>query len=256
MPTGVPSSVKRIAFSPDGHTIAVGSRSMICSCGTPTPALSSGQFGSGPGSNCVLVAFSPDGHRIATGRNDGALQLWDADTGAQLGQTLDRARRRGIGYGVQPRRPPDRHDRQRRDASTVERHCWPADEGPDPDIVQVAFSPDGHRVAASGDTAVQQWDVDSGQPLPPMTISGTGQKSNSVTSTAAGSSPPHLTARCRCGTQTPGSRSASRFTSMSSGTPNSRSAATGARWPRRSQTHQVAAVGCRDRSGAGPNHDR
>jgi WD40 repeat protein len=124
----------------------------------------------------MAVAFSPDGHRVATGRRDGALQLWDPATGAQLGQTL--VGQTGILESVAF--SPDGHQIATTSLDGTLR-LWNATvgqpmRGPDPVGGQVAFSPDGHRVAAmsEGDTTVQPWDVASGQALPPLTSSGTG----------------------------------------------------------------------------------
>jgi WD40 repeat protein len=36
----------------------------------------------------MRVAFSPDGHRLASASKDGALRLWNADTGQPIGDPL------------------------------------------------------------------------------------------------------------------------------------------------------------------------
>ncbi|MGO9525078.1 WD40 repeat domain-containing protein [Mycobacterium sp.] len=172
-----PGIVYRIAFSPDGHTIASGGNDLElwnADTGKNTRTI---QVGARKINAVMALAFSPDGHRIATGRNDGAVQLWDADTGTQLGETLTGHTGGVFGVAFSP------DGRQLATASmdgTL--RLWNATvgepmRGPDPVVTQVAFSPDGHRVAAAGDTSVQQWDIASGLPRPPLTVSGAGRKS-------------------------------------------------------------------------------
>jgi WD40 repeat protein len=173
---GLPSaSVFQFAISPDGHTIAAGSDNLQLR-NTDTGALiRSIPLGtSSGGSLAMAVAFSPDGHRIATGRMDGAVQLWDADTGAQIGPTLigHTAAVDGISFS-----PDGRQVASSSLDGTL--RLWSASvgqpmTGPDPSLVQVAFGPDGHRVAASADKGVQQWDVSSGAALPALMPQGAG----------------------------------------------------------------------------------
>jgi eukaryotic-like serine/threonine-protein kinase len=74
------------------------------------------------------VAFSPDGKTLTTGCQDGAVRLWEVDTGRL-------------------REPSPRH------------------QGP---VLAVAFSPDGKRLATGGgDRAARLWDVPTGVALGP-----------------------------------------------------------------------------------------
>jgi WD40 repeat protein len=172
-----PTPVYRIAFSPDGHTIASGSNDLELWNADTSNNTRTIQVGARKINSVGAVAFSPDGRRIATGRNDGAVQLWDADTGTQLGETLTGHTSGVFGAAFSP------DGRQLATASmdgTL--RLWKATvgqpmRGPDPAVTQVAFSLDGHRVATAGDTSVQQWDVASGLPRPPLTVSGAGRKS-------------------------------------------------------------------------------
>jgi WD40 repeat protein len=168
--TGTPEPIYRIAFSPDGHTIAAAAQTDLQLWNVDTGTLvRTIKLGTSRLAGATAVAFSLDGHRIATGRADGALQLWDSDNGAQLGQTLTGH----TGIMVDVAFSPDGRQIATTNADGTLR-LWSATvgqpmRGPDPVLAQVAFSPDGQRVAASGDTAVQQWDTSSGQPLPPLT---------------------------------------------------------------------------------------
>jgi WD40 repeat protein len=171
---GASASVARIAFSPDGHTIAAsGDHLELFSVDTGT-SIRSIQVAPSKVTVVTGVAFSPDGHRVATGRDDGALQLWDAGTGSQLGQTLTGHTSSVLGAEFSP---------DGRQIATVSEdgtlRLWSATigqpmRGPDAELGQVAFSPDGRRVAALGDTTIQQWDVSSGQAVAPLHVNSPG----------------------------------------------------------------------------------
>jgi WD40 repeat protein len=172
-----PGVVYRIAFSPDGHTIASGSGDLELWNADSGKNIRTIQVAARKLNAVSAVAFSPDGHRVATGRNDGSVQLWDTDTGAQIGETLTGHTRAVYGVAFSP---------DGRQLATCGQdgtlRLWNATvgepmRGPDPVVVQASFSPDGHRVAASGDTVVQEWDIPSGLARPPMTVSGAGHKS-------------------------------------------------------------------------------
>jgi WD40 repeat protein len=168
---GVAMRVWQSAISPDGHTM-VEAGGVLQWSNADVPAA----IRAVPAGNALLnyfgVAFSPDGHRIVTGRSDGAVQVWDTDTGVQVGPTLTghTSEVHGVAFS------PDGRQIATASADGTLR-LWNATvgypmKGPDRDATNVMFSPDGRRVAISGDTAVQRWDVGSGQPLPPLTPSG------------------------------------------------------------------------------------
>src|SRR4029450_11733388 len=78
-PVTVANPVNSVAFSPDGHTLAIGDaqagtggraggRARPARLGAPLPDHL------GP---VTTVAFSPDGRTLATGGDDGNVRLWD-----------------------------------------------------------------------------------------------------------------------------------------------------------------------------------
>jgi DNA-binding beta-propeller fold protein YncE len=110
---GEPAAVWRLAFSPDGHTIALGASDLQLWDVDTGASIRAIRVGAARMYFVDAVAFSPDGDRVVTGRNDGAVQLWEAESGEQ-GRSLRRS--------IQTGRPANRHGKPRRDASALERH--------------------------------------------------------------------------------------------------------------------------------------
>ena len=130
---GYTGPVWSVAFSPDGRHIVSGSSDNTIQV---WDAWTGGQVGNplqghtASGLPCHLadsvnsVTFSPDGKYIVSGSFDKIIQIWDAQTGAQVGNPL---------------------------------------QGHTKSVKSVAFSPDGrHIVSGSDDETIQVWDAQTG----------------------------------------------------------------------------------------------
>ncbi|CAE6493239.1 unnamed protein product [Rhizoctonia solani] len=154
-----------VAFSPDGKSVASGSRDMairIWNASSPSPI---GKPLRGHSGTVYSVAYSPLGYVLASGSNDGKVRLWDVNTGQQMGQLWADSSVNSVAF------PPDSNllasgsrkgtvqvwDVQKR---TPTSHPF---TGHTDCVYSVAFSPDGTRlVSGSYDKTIRVWDVERG----------------------------------------------------------------------------------------------
>src|SRR4029077_8677316 len=78
-----------LAFSPDGHRLAVGSADGVVQGLDGTPRGGPGDAGQlltleGHEHAVVGLAYSPDGGRVASASWDGTAKVWDAHTGREV----------------------------------------------------------------------------------------------------------------------------------------------------------------------------
>ncbi|MDE0021885.1 MAG: WD40 repeat domain-containing protein [Candidatus Poribacteria bacterium] len=155
-----------VAYSPNGRTIAVGMESAVMLAdtrfGKPFAELKRGKDYS-----AVALAFSPNSRMLASNGGDGAIHLWDAETGDLL-KKIDSESDDVYCLAFSP---DGKTLASGEDDETV--RLWDVQtgqlkvdmEGPSDSVTSIAYSPDGRYIVSSryGNQAAHIWNVHTGQ---------------------------------------------------------------------------------------------
>ncbi len=164
------SYVERIAFSPDGSSLALMHYKTIqlWKVAADQEPIDLG----GHNRQVLSVAFSPDGARLASASMDRTIKFWDTETGKELtSHTLPTEDFLSWTWSVVLSPDAQRvalvdrnHEIEIWDAATGEKlHRL---VGHQDDVSSTVFSQDGRRLASvSGDETIKIWDVETGKEL-------------------------------------------------------------------------------------------
>ena len=174
--TGHTRDVTSVSFSPDGGTIASGSRDDTIRLWDVATGAHIRTITTGHMFGVNSVSFSPDGRTIASGSPDDTIRLWDAATGAHIRTLTGTGHTPGVySISVSP------------DGRTIASGSWDATirlwdaatgahirtlTGHTREVWSVSFSPDGRTIASAGgfgDATIRLWDAATGTHLRTLT---------------------------------------------------------------------------------------
>ncbi|MDE0088205.1 MAG: LpqB family beta-propeller domain-containing protein [Candidatus Poribacteria bacterium] len=162
----VKGSIRAIAYSPDGETLACGIMDKTIVLWSVSKWEKRGVL-EGHTKGVSSVAFSPDGQTLASGSWDGAIQLWNAHTGEHL-KTFDR---HASYVSTVLFSPNGQILASTEDDTTIRfRHVATGKLAnaikmeTDVDVFSIDFSPDGTTLVTADDTLkIKFWDVSTAQ---------------------------------------------------------------------------------------------
>ncbi len=155
-----------VAFSPDGHTLAMAQDSGTVKLWDPATGAVKTTIHAHKKFPVWSVAFSFKGRYMATGSDEGNAKIWDTATWSEARALKNIGSVRPLAFSAQsPKLVIGSRDGSVRIWDCVRRHPDPVvTEGHEGVVMAVAFSGDGKMVAsASGDGTVKLWNAETGR---------------------------------------------------------------------------------------------